>query len=319
MVANYSFHWHIDTEKEEKRKEKGQVRQQSKSDPICPAKASIAVVILTHNEEENLPACLASVQWADEILIVDSGSQDQTKAIARSHNIRTLTRRITPFLISEQRNFALQQGGITAEWILFVDADEIITEALRHELQQTLASVSLETIAYRLAPKFIFLGRWLRHCGGYPVWHDRLLRNGELRFRGGVWESFDLTTQSNITIGHIKEPYIHNSLNKGIDDWLAKHSRYATAEARDILTTLGEQIDEGKMHVRTTRKRGLRTIAAYLWPLRPILRFCIMYFWQRGFLDGLPGLLYSLMIVCYEFLIVLKVIEFRRRQQKLPL
>ncbi len=280
---------------------------------------SIAVVILTYNEEVNLSACLTAVKWADEILVVDSGSQDQTVAIAQAEGIRTLTRRATPFLISQQRNFALETGELTADWILFVDADEIVTEALRCELQETLATAPTEIIAYRLAPKFMFLGKWLRHCGGYPVWHDRLLRNGQLRFTGGVWESFDLTAQIDAAIGYIEEPYLHNSVNKGIDDWLTKHSRYATAEALDILTTLGEKTADIQPIHRTTRKRGLRTVAAYLWPLRPILRFFVMYVWQWGFLDGLPGFLYSLMITCYEFLIVLKVLELRRRRQGLPI
>jgi len=281
--------------------------------------ASIAVVILTYNEETNLSACLAAVRWADDLLVVDSGSQDGTLAIAQTYGARILVHQAQPFLISAQRNYALEAGGITTEWVLFIDADEIVTDALRNELQQAIAAAPTNLIGYRLAPKFMFLGSWLRYCQAYPVWHDRLLRNGHLRFTGGVWESFDLTEQTNVTIGYLQEPYLHHSVNKGIGDWLTKHSRYATAEALDILATLGYPVDDPLYTQRTVRKRALRNLAAFFWPLRPLLRFLVMYIGQRGFLDGVPGLLYSLMIASYEFVIVLKVIELRRRRQGLPI
>ncbi len=280
---------------------------------------SIAVVILTHNEEANLHHCLASVQWADELLIVDSCSEDGTLAIAQAWGVRTLSHKMQPFIISEQRNYALDAGNLAADWILFIDADEIVTDALRRELCQTLATAPTEVVGYRLTPKFMFLGRWLRHAQGYPLWHDRLLRRGQVRFGGGVWESFDLVNQTHAVIGYLQEPYIHNSINKGIGEWLTKHSRYATVEALDILVTLGYAVDDTSYTERTTRKRLLRTATAFVWPLRPLLRFLVMYIWRRGFLDGFPGLLYSLMIAWYEFVIVLKVIEFRRRRQGLPI
>lgn len=320
MFVKQSYRWDIDQRGTDRTIERMQsVTTNETVTPTATKRPLLAVVILTHNEEANLATCLASVQWADELLIVDSGSQDQTLAIAQRYGIRTLVRKAKPFLISEQRNFALDAGGLTAEWILFIDADEIVTGALQRELKQVLTMTPATVVAYRLAPKFMFLGRWLRRCGSYPVWHDRLLRNGMLRFTGGVWESFDLTLQHNTAIGYINEPYIHNSVNKGIDEWVAKHSRYASAEALDILTTLGELPDERQPVQRTMRKRRLRTIMAYFWPLRPIVRFFVMYVWQRGFLDGWPGLLYSLMIAAYEFLIVLKIIELRQRRQGLPI
>jgi len=283
------------------------------------AQPSVTVVILTYNEERNLSTCLEAVQWADDLLVVDSGSQDQTLAIAQRYRARILIHQADPFLISEQRNYALDAGDITTEWVLFIDADEIVTAALHRELEQTIAAAPAQLLAYRLAPKFMFLGSWLKYCQAYPVWHDRLLRAGQVRFQGGVWESFALAEPSARVIGYLQEPYLHYSVNKGIGDWFSKHNRYATVEALDILTTLGQPITAPLASQRTTRKRKWRNLAAHVWPLRPLLRFLVMYIGQRGFLDGRPGLLYSLMIACYEFMIVLKVIEFRRRQQGLPL
>lgn len=275
---------------------------------------SIAVVVLTWNEEINLQRCLDSVKWANELIVLDSGSQDRTLEIAKKNGARVLSRQIEPFIISEQRNYALDAGDIHSDWVLFIDADEVLTEALYQKLLEILNNTQKKVVAYRLAPKYMFLGRWLKHCQGYPSWHDRLLRYGKARFTGGVWESFETTGQ----VDQIDEPYLHYSLNKGIGAWFAKHERYATVEAIDILATLGTQIDS-PYNQRTARKRTQRNLAARFWPLRPVMRFIVMYFLRLGFLDGLPGLLYSLMIVCYEFMVVLKVIEFRRREKGLPI
>ena len=284
---------------------------------ITNEKPSVTVIILTLNEEVNLQSCLDSVAWANEVIVLDSGSQDQTLEIASRNSVKILSHSSDPFTFSAQRNYALDSGKINSEWVLFIDADEVVTDALRIELQNIFrepAKHTQEIIAYRIAPKYMFFGRWLKHCQGYPVWHDRLLRYGQARFKGGVWESFETTGH----IAHLNEPYLHYSLNKGIGEWFIKHERYATVEAIDILNTLNIQV-YSPYRQRTSRKRIQRNIAARLWPVRPIIRFVVMYFFRLGFLDGLPGLLYCLMMVSYEFMILLKVIEFRRRNENLPI
>lgn len=276
---------------------------------------TLTIIILTFNEEINLQRCLDSVAWADERLVVDSGSTDRTLAIAEANGVRFLVRSVRPFLISEQRNWALEKGEVKTDWVLFLDADEVITPELRQEIQVTLATASPAITAYRLAPKFMFMGRWLKHCQGFPSWHDRIVRPGLVRYAGGVWEHF--VTQGQI--GCIQEPYLHFSLAKGIGEWFIKHERYATAEAQDLAITLGWQCGDITLEQRTRRKRWLRNLAAYFWPLRPLARFSLMYFVKRGFLDGLPGLLYCLMISCYEYMIVLKAIELRRKFKALTI
>ncbi len=273
------------------------------------------MVILTYNEEANLQQCLNSVSWATELLIVDSGSQDRTLDIAHKNNVRVLQRCAKPFLISEQRNYAMQFGGLTSDWIFFIDADEIVTPELQQYLQDTLRNTPEDIAGFRLTPKFMFLGKWLRHCQPYPSWHDRLARRDKVCFAGGVWEHFEAAEK----VGYIHEPYLHFSVSKGIGDWFAKHERYATNEAYDILDTLGEMASSTTGHQRTIRKRRLRDLSARVWPLRPILRFVAMYFLKRGFLDGLPGFLYCVMMASYEFMTILKVIEYRRRAASLPI
>ncbi|MDB5079814.1 MAG: glycosyltransferase [Chloroflexi bacterium] len=273
--------------------------------------SEITVVILTLNEEANLQRCLDSTGWAADRVVIDSGSTDATLEIARKNKVRYMVRQAKPFLISEQRNWALENAAIKTEWTLFIDADEVIPERLRQELQQVLATAPAYVTGYRLTPQFMFLGRWLRYCQGYPNWHDRLVRTGRGSYSGGVWEHFVTDGQ----VGFLREPYLHFSLNKGIGDWFEKHLRYATAEAEDVLATLGFYERSGQ----TRRKRKLRNLAARVWPLRPIVRFAVMYLLRRGFLDGLPGFLYSLMIMCYEYIVILKIIELKRRSQEKPL
>ena len=279
------------------------------------SKPSIAVVILTLNEELDLQRCIDSVSWADELLVVDSGSQDRTLEIAKKNGARILHRNVQPFMISDQRNYALNHGGLSSKWVLFVDADEVITQPLRYCLIEVLTAAPADVSAFQLTPKYMFMGRWLKHCQGYPSWHDRLVRRGQARFAGGVWEHF----VTNGRVGRIYEPYLHYSVNKGISDWFAKHDRYSTFEAYDIIDTLGSGTSPAMISQRTLRKRRLRDLSARFWPLRPVVRFLLMYFIRRGFLDGLPGLLYCLMIACYEFMVVLKVLELRRRASGLPI
>lgn len=272
---------------------------------------SIAVIILTYNEEINLQRCLDSVAWADERLIVDSGSQDKTLEIAKRNAVPVLQRCAVPFLISEQRNFALDNGRLYSDWVLFVDADEVVTERLRQQIVETLNTNAGDIVAYRLLARFMFLERGLKHCQGMP-WHDRLLLRDKVRYIGGVWEAFD-TAES---IGHLSEPYLHYSVSKGVGDWFLKHERYATVEANDIAQTLGILPSDKALYQKTSRKRHMRDLAARIWPFRPLLRFLVMYIVRLGFLDGLAGLLYCLMISTYELMIVLKVIELKQQAQQ---
>lgn len=270
---------------------------------------SVAVVILTYNEEINLQHCLDSIEWADERLIVDSGSQDDTLEIAKRNQVRVIQRQAIPFLISEQRNFALEKGDLQSDWVLFVDADEVVTEKLREQIIKVSCNATSDIVAYRLLARFMFLGRGLKYCQGMP-WHDRLLLRKKVRYTGGVWEAFDTKGE----IGYLSEPYLHYSVSKGIGDWFNKHERYATVEAHDIAQTLGVLPNFGSFYGQTNRKRSLRNFTAYLWPLRPVIRFVVMYFARLGFLDGLAGFLYCLMIGAYELMIVLKVMELKQNK-----
>lgn len=215
------------------------------------------------------------------------------------------------FLITEQRNWALEHGGLRSKWVLFLDADEAIGSACREAIRCAIKSQDSPD-GYELTPRYWFLGRWLKRTQGYPNWHPRLVRRGSLQFEGGVWESFPAGQR----IGRIKEPYEHYAFSKGIDDWLERHRRYADWESEHICAYL-----EGgsSAALGTRRKLRLRQLSARLWPLKPALRFSQKYLLQGGFLEGWQGLLYALLMSGYELISVVKVIERRRGQKGLPL
>ena len=280
--------------------------------------SGVAGVVLTLNEERDLPRALASLAWCDELLVLDSGSTDATAALAHAHGARVIVHRPEGgFLISEQRNLALIDGNLQSEWVLFLDADEEITPACAAAITAA-TSASTELLGFELTPRYWFLGRWLRYTQGYPNWHPRLLRRNFLRFEGGVWESFCGLNGDPLPglIGRIKEPYEHYAFSKGINDWLERHSRYADWEAKKITAYLD---GGGSNSLGTRRWRQLRELAAIAWPLRPFGRFVQKYLLQGGWREGWQGLLFAFLMASYDLITVVKVIELRRKRKGLPL
>ncbi|MFM7268023.1 MAG: glycosyltransferase family 2 protein, partial [Cyanobium sp.] len=192
---------------------------------------TIAGVVLTLNEEQDLARALISLAWCDERLVLDSGSSDGTAAVARSQEVRLVEhRQPPPFRISEQRNWALEQAGLGSDWVLFLDADEQVGPELAAEIRRRIAAPDAPD-GFELTPRYWFLGRWLKRTQGYPNWHPRLVRRGSLRFEGGVWECFP----AGAAVGRIALPYEHYAFSKGLDDWLERHRRYASWDAERIV------------------------------------------------------------------------------------
>lgn len=275
-------------------------------------KPSIAGVILTLNEQQNLARALCSLSWCDELLVVDSGSADSTREIAEYYGAKFVTHiQPPPFVISEQRNWALDFAGIASEWVLFLDADEEVCALLATQIRTCIGS-NLHADAYELAPRYWFLGKWLRFSQGFPCWHPRLLKLGAARFDGGVWESFAPGSR----VSRINTPYEHYAFSKGFDDWLERHSRYSSWDAEQIVAFLATR---NTATLATRRWRTIRLFLSQFWWLRPPLRFLQKYVLQFGFLEGWQGLLFALMMAGYEMMTVIKVIELLRRQKNLML
>ena len=284
----------------------------SRGNPQTIDRGSLTVVILTLNEEANLARCIGSVKgWANEFLILDSGSTDRTCSIAEESGARIVTHKTEGvFYISDQRNFILNSGLLRTEWTLFIDADETVTPELKTAVDDALQNRDYD--AYSLTPKYLFWGKWLKRTQGYPNWHDRLLRNGAVHFCGGVWESFSDTSRR----GYIREPYLHYANSTGFEGWLGRHFRYARHEAqKNIEHILG--ITEPT--VETRRKKRLRKLAFKFWPLRPFVRFFVMFFLRLGFLEGWKAFLFCCHYFIYETMIVILTVEGLRKRKNLDL
>jgi glycosyltransferase involved in cell wall biosynthesis len=275
----------------------------------------ISVLILTHNEERNLPRCLESVKWSDDVLVLDSYSTDRTVEIAKAAGIRVIQRTFDDF--AGQRNFGLRHGCLRHEWVLHLDADEVVTPALFDELRQV--GQSGEKDAYRLASCLMFRGRWLRHAGMYPTYQVRFGRKHRLSFvqvGHGQRETTPLER-----VGTLAQPLLHYSYSKGLDDWFAKHNRYATAEARQAFQERGERLLNWRgLFTRDAmrRHRALKQLTSRM-PLRPTLRFVYMYVLRGGWRDGTAGFTYCRLLAFYEYMIVLKLRELHDLERGLTL
>ena len=269
----------------------------------------ISVVILTLNEELNLPRCLDAISWCDDVLIVDSFSSDATLRIAAERGVRVVQRAFDSF--ARQRNFALDHCELKHEWIFHLDADEVMTPALSAEILGCIGATDKD--AYRVSSKLMFKGKFLRHAGLFPWYQVRLGRRDKLRFtQVGHGQREQLPANK---IGTLKNSLLHFPFEKGLQDWIEKHNRYSTAEARQnvygcanedfrLLDLLSTETDR--------RRRAAKRIFSRL-PCRTTIRFIYMYLFRGGILDGKAGFTYCRLLAWYEWLIVLKEREVKAR------
>lgn len=273
---------------------------------------TIAGVVLTLNEEHDLARALRSLYWCDELLVVDSGSTDRTSEVAHLCGAKFVQHiQPQPFLITEQRNWALDHAELLSDWVIFLDADEEVSSSLA-ELVLSCINTSDAYDAYELTPRYWFLGKWLKRTQGYPNWHPRLVKRGRSHFCGGVWESF---TPGSV-VGRLSYPYEHYAFSKGFDDWLERHRRYATWDAEQTVEYLATNSNNA---LSTFRFRYLRILMSRLWFLRPLLRFIQKYILQLGLLEGWQAFIFTSMMSLYDLMVVIKVIESLRRKRGLPL
>lgn len=268
----------------------------------------ISVVILTLDEAANLPRCLASVAWSDDIVVLDSASTDDTVGIAERLGARVLLRPFDSF--AGQRNHAMEQAGFKHGWVLHLDADEVVPPALRDELQAIASAAHAAYAVYRVPSKIIFMERWLKHAGMYPAYQVRFGRVDALRFVDHGHGQREV--QPPELVGTLVHPLDHYNFSKGVNDWFARHLRYAAQEARQVLASDMEAMRPGDLlnADTTVRRRGLKRLAARL-PLRPTLRFLYSYVLRLGFLDGRAGWHYARMLATYQYYIDLNLLELR--------
>ena len=251
---------------------------------MTPARPRLSAVVVTLNEEARLRACLETVAWADEIVVVDAESQDKTVQIAREFTEHVMVRPWPGF--ATQKNFALEQAS--GEWLLSLDADEEVSPALRDEVL-ALLTAGAGADGYAVPRRNVFLGQWIRHGGLYPDWQVRLFRRGRGRFLDrDVHESVAVDGSVARLGGHL----VHRSY-EGVADFFDRANRYSTLAAAELV------------------RAGARARAREL-VLRPLGRFLSMYAARRGFLDGRKGLLLAALYAYYVFMRTARVWEATR-------
>jgi glycosyltransferase involved in cell wall biosynthesis len=272
-------------------------------------KAPLSVVILARNEAINIEACVRAVNWCEDVVVIDDASTDGTDRLAIAAGARVVQHPFRSF--ADQRNWAMEQADLRHEWVLHLDADEVVTESLQRLIEETLSATAADTVAFRMCRKTIFQGTWLKFSDGFPVWIMRLVRRGKACFVDCGHGELAVPPVEG-TMGTITEPFLHFSFSKGLEDWIARHNRYTTREALLEHQSL-QQVKWGELlsSDRAIRRTALRTLSRRL-PLRPLLRFLYQYVLKRGFLDGSAGFTFCRLMATYEGWIVLKRKELER-------
>jgi glycosyltransferase involved in cell wall biosynthesis len=273
----------------------------------------ISILILTLNEEINLPHCLESVKWSDDIVVFDSFSSDRTVEIAKAYNARVIQRR---FDNERDHRAASLRTGFKYPWVYNPDADEVTTPALRDEMLGRVRELGRTEVAYRVRFKTMFLGRWVKHSSLYPTWVVRLFRPEAISLERRI----NLRYIVNGPEGRLQNHFEHYTFGKGLNAWFDKHNRYSWHEADESLESLTEANIHWPDILRggpSARRRALKELSFRL-PCRPLLRFLYMYFLRLGLLDGVPGYHYCRLLAIYEYMIVMKMKEIRRRRSGLP-
>lgn len=271
----------------------------------------ISVLILTKNEEQDLPGCLESVAWSDDVHVFDSMSTDRTGEIARNAGANFVQRAFDGY--SSQRNAALDGLPFKHEWIFILDADERPTPELAQEMQQAVATAVAAVGAFRLRRRDFFEGTWLKHAQISP-YYIRLVRRGKARYTREINEVLEVDGE----VAELKAPLDHFPFSKGIAHWWAKHNTYSTMEAEVVARGLSRRDASWKKALTAKdfheRRRAQKAIF-YKMPARPLIKWLYMMFVRGAILDGRAGIAYANLQAMYEQMIVMKTRERLRNGQ----
>ena len=265
----------------------------------------ISVVILTKNEELDLPDCLASVRFCDDVHVFDSCSTDRTVELAAQLGAHVHQRKFDSY--AAQRNAALDTVPFKHPWVFILDADERLNPVLWAEAVEACRNAPTGVDAFRIRRDDHFLGHHLRYAQMMAL-YTRLVRLGHVRYTRDINEFLEVEGETR----QLQTRFEHYSFSKGLDRWFEKHNKYSTMEARIV----AERTFTHDASLRTalfhrdfhTRRRAQKAIF-YLLPARPALRWAYLLFVRGGVLDGKAGVIYATLQAVYEWQIVLKTRE----------
>lgn len=267
-------------------------------------KARVSVLVPVKNEAVNLRRCLPALAWADEVFVVDSQSTDDTARVAAEYGARVVQFHFNG-TYPKKKNWSLENLPFRNEWVLIVDADEVVVPELAEEIARRTAAD--EADGFYLNSKYYFLGRRIRHCGYSEAWNLRLFKH-----RLGRYERMPVRpgvrTGDNEAHEHVElrgrvlrlEHELDHHAYPTISAWVEKHNRYAVWESemyeRFLRESVPASIGAGKRFKRLLKKVYLRL------PMRFLIRFVYAYVVRLGFLDGMPGLVFCILLGFYDFL-----------------
>jgi glycosyltransferase involved in cell wall biosynthesis len=270
----------------------------------------IAVIILTYNEEANITQALDSVcGWARQVFLVDSFSGDATVEIARKFDCQVSQNHFEGY--AAQRNWALDELPIECEWVFFLDADEWITKELKDEITRVIASNPSQN-GFFMRRRLMWMGVWVRRAY-YQTWILRLFRRGQARCEHRSCNEH-LVIEGDA--GFLKADLVHED-RRSVSDWIAKHNRYATLEAIELLNAENFAHDIPTRFWSASQVERKRWLRYRVWNRMPPLLRPLLYFVYRsvlcgGFLDGPRALVYHfLQALWYPLLIDIKYLELR--------
>jgi glycosyltransferase involved in cell wall biosynthesis len=279
---------------------------------------SVSVVIPTKNEARNIERCLRSITWASEIYLIDSQSTDETCRIAAEYGAK-----VVQFDYQggwpKKKNWALANLPFENEWVLLLDADEALLEGSEQEIAAAVqADDSID--GYWINRRFMFLGKWLKHAY-YPNWNLRLFKHCRGRFEKlveGETDSGDVEIHEHVVVdgrtGRLGTELEHYAF-PSVESFIDKHNRYSNWEAQ-LQVELDQKNGGVQLQDKTLSFHRRMKLATSRLPMRPFLRFCYIYFLQRGLLDGIEGYYFARLHACYEWMSVIKTYERKRHANR---
>ena len=273
----------------------------------------ISILILTKNEQQDLPGCLQSVMWSDDIHVYDSMSTDGTLEIAERFGAHVTQRPFDNW--AAHQNWGLRSIAFKHPWVFYIDADERMTPELVQAVLEAVASARDE-VAFRLQRRDFFMGTWLKHVQTSPF-YMRLFRPEKIRYERLAHP----ISIADGPVGQVPGYLDHFPFSKGIGHWIDRHNNnYSRLEAHQIISN--RQAGKGFSWIKALtakdfhQRRYHQKELFYRLPFRPLIKFLLLYVIKRGFLDGRAGFDYAILQSIYEYFIVLKVRELEAKRQR---
>lgn len=284
-------------------------------------KVPISILIPIKNEAANLPRCLDSVRWADEVIVVDSHSTDGSIEIAERYGAKVVQFDFSG-IWPKKKNWALDTCQFSHEWVFILDADEVLPPSAEAEFRAIVTrpyNPATDAVGYWINRRYMFMNKWLQHAY-YPNWNLRLFVHRLGRYEKLIDEftaSGDNEVHEHVVIEgrteRLQSEMEHYAFPT-VEVFVEKHNRYSNWEARYALSGRNSSGANKLDHAQVRMVRRLKAIVQRM-PFRPLIRFLYVYIWQKGFLDGVEGYYFARLHGFYEFLTVAKIHELRESKR----